>query len=50
MQQQGQGLPITHTTATTQGHGEVGRTIEWWGTGVDGDRTTCEPETGGQGH
>ena len=31
------GLPIPHTTAPTQGHGEVGRTIEWWGTDVGGD-------------
>ena len=31
-------------------HGEVGRTAEWWGTDVGGDRTTSEPGTGGQGH
>ena len=47
---QEEGLPIPHTTTTTQWHGEVGRTIEWWGTDVGGDRTTGGPETGGQSH
>ena len=49
MQPQREGPPIPHATATTQGHGEAGRTIEWWGTDVGGDRTTAEPVAEGQG-
>ena len=41
---------IPHTTTTTQGHGDVGETREWWGTDVGGDRTMGDPATEGQGH